>query len=110
MPSQVEWRASWRQLPASPAQIRLLRKYKLLPHLENLMVSNVENDGRLVMEKKTGLTKGQACDLITRLFEGGLKEWREQHQRQEKLKKRREKERLKREREQERLKVEVGYV
>ncbi|RKP09189.1 P-loop containing nucleoside triphosphate hydrolase protein, partial [Thamnocephalis sphaerospora] len=74
--AHISWNAPWRRLPATETQLRLLRKHNLIPPDAVPAQADANTQGSALPKAQRGWTKGRAADLITRLFEGGLKEWR----------------------------------
>ncbi|KAI8058049.1 P-loop containing nucleoside triphosphate hydrolase protein [Syncephalis plumigaleata] len=96
--AQIEWRAAWRYKPATPAQLRALRDRNIIPKEDDNDDDDLTDNGdakrmgyrqRAALSKSTplvdaslpavkrGWTKGQACDMLTRTFEGGIAHLRE---------------------------------
>ncbi|RKP23421.1 P-loop containing nucleoside triphosphate hydrolase protein [Syncephalis pseudoplumigaleata] len=76
--AQVEWRAAWRHTPASPAQMRILRERKIISSSDDddNDADGDNSSGALIDANlpavQRGWTKGQAADMLTRAFEGGI--------------------------------------
>ncbi|KAI9593954.1 P-loop containing nucleoside triphosphate hydrolase protein [Syncephalis fuscata] len=85
---QLEWRAAWRYTPATPSQLRLLREKRIISDEDkdtasipqSKQKSRLEAAANLVQSTlpsvQRGWTKGQAADMLTRIFEGGIAELR----------------------------------